>query len=516
MTNTNSYSKQTRDDVLDFYGYLFDDMLEDFIGSEDTGEQSEEIKRIKIFRDALDAGLSSCEVNKKLAEEKLRGIYERNPVELVLKFCFDSNGSENAFRKYDYKGFLKLWKGLGYKKSHSVPEIGCETVGKQKVLTLGKLREYVLTASKPSVGGVSAKTASVTLNIKNESDELDLTSPESESRLSELLCELSESLSEACESARYYFAKYAYYTVCHQITELKELLASYSQMTPAQALDMIGARGADGYSGSIVAGVYSDIEIEELLYGGNDSKQLGKELLRASLNNLALRGTSAHRENISPLFVSSEDGRYLALSEALRERTVIFAHGSDPQKHVECKEAIDKLKISDFYGFALDLGKLYKLLFASVLPDKDENSKEYGKKYVTGILEGKYDMSRSAMMLYLLSVKAALFNVSALINDPESPFDKDSVLTLTRVNEVLDRMGYVNVGDNDSSAEDSALDNLYFELFTADTDSGAVLEALRGRLEEFSDTYGYNPLPFEIAVISAKERSKIILTEKKK
>ncbi len=515
MSNTNSYSKQTRDDVLDFYGYLFDDMLEDFVTSEESEEQSEEIKRIKIFRTALDTGMSTDEVSAKLESEKLRGIYERNPVELVLKFCFDSNGNPNSFRKYDYKGFLTLWKSLGYKKTHSAPEIGCETVGKQKVLTLAKLREYVLTASKPSVGGISAKTASVTLNIKNQSNELDLTSPEAENKLGELLSELSESLSDACESARFYFAKYAYYTVCHQITELIELLRSYSDMTPEQALNMVGARGAEAYSGSVLAGVYTDIEIEEFLYGENDSKQLGKELLRAALNNLALRGTSAYRENISPLFQSFKDGKYLALSEALREKTVIFAHGSDAKKHTETKEAIDKLKISDFYGFALDLGKLYELLFASLLPYAEESTKEYGKKYVAGILEGKYDMSRSATMLYLLAVKASLFNVSALIDDPDSPFDKDSVLTLTRVNEVLDRMGYVNVGDNDSSAEESALDNLYYELFTAENDSGAVLEALRGRLEEFSDTYGYNPLPFEIAHISAKERAKIILTEKK-
>ena len=514
MSTSKAYSKQTRDDMLDFYEYLFDDMLGDFSESADEGGQSEEIKRIKIFREALDARLSTSEVAKRLAEEKLRGIYERNPVELVLKFCFDSNGCENAFCTYGYKEFLKLWKKLGYKKSAGIAEIGCETVGKQRVVTLGKLREYVLMASKPSVGGVSAKTASVTLNIKSEAGELDPSSPDAEEKLCELLTRLSETLSESCESARYYFAKYAYYVICHQITELKELLTLYSDMTPQQALNMISARGAQSHPGSVTAGVYSDVEIEEFLHGENN-KQLGRELLRASLNNLALRGTSAYRESLSPLFVSPDDGKYLALSEAVREKTYILAGGAEPKKHEDCKKIIEKLKISDFYGFAVDFGKLYKLLFASVLPE-DESSKDYGKKYVTGILEGKYDMSRSAMMLYLLSVKASLFNVSALIDDPESPFDRDSVLTLTRVNEVLDRMGYVNVGDNDSSAQESALDNLYYELFTADTDNGAVIEALKGRLEEFSDTYGYNPLPFEIAVISAKERSKIILTEKKK
>ena len=515
MNGQNSYSKETRDDLLDFYGYLFDDMLEDFVDSDVPDSQSEEIKRIKIFKKALEQKLSSAEVSEMLSAEKLRGIYERNPVELVLKFCFDSNGVENAFKKYDYKGFLKLWKSLGYKKTNSIIEIGTETVGKQKVITLGKLMEYVLTSSKPALGGMSAKTASVTLDIKTEWDAIDLSLPDAESRLGKLLTELSQSLCESCESARYYFAKYAYYTVCHQITELIELLSAYVDLTPAQALNMISAKGGESYAGSIVAGVYSDAEIEEFLYASNDGKQLGKELLRASLNNLALRGTSAQRANISPLF-TGENGKYLTLSEALRERTVIFAGGNDLTKHEFCKNAVEGLKISDFYGFALDFGKLYNLLFASVLPEDEDGTKEYGKKYVSDVLDGKYDMSRSAMMLYLLSVKNALFNVSALIDDPESPFDKDSVLTLTRVNQVLNRMGYVNVRDNVSSEEDSALDDLYYELFIAEDSSGAVLEALKSRLEEFADTYGYNPLPFEIAVISAKERSKIILTEKKK
>lgn len=506
--------------TFDDYVDLFQDFLSaDF--SPDSGKivkPTEEERRIAILVQALREQKGLRWVSEKLYSEKLRKLYVRNPIEFVLEHCFLCNDTDRAYQKYNQKAFIALWKALKYDDAASVDlTIRKEQIGKTKrVVTFGSLREFVLNSSKGGSASVgNTATAQITLEIANRMQTLDVTQADAGEKFNRIFQEYARTFKDSAQSVRFYFAKYVYYLICHQVLELKELLLQFSSMAPRAMLKSIREKSGGYYRWSLLTGLRRDIEIEKQIdTPSSDAKQLSKELLRAVRNNFVLMG-AASSDNGFPLLSTGEQ------LSMLTNKTSVFAETTDAVKHAECRRIIKNMQVSDFYGYAIDFSKLYHLLFELLISkketwfDEDDGQSETGKDFIKGILEGKYDMSRSAVLMYLASVRGALFDVERFTKEYNLVFGKDSVLKLTRVNNMLNRMGYVDIGDNVASEEESAVDNLYYELFITPTDNPIALDALSSEIGDFVDEYGYSPIPFEVTDISAKERRKRILREVK-
>lgn len=508
--------------TFDDYADLFQDFLSANFSPDpdETAKPTEEDRRITILVQALREQKGLRWVSEKLRSEKLRKLYVRNPIEFVLEHCFLCNDTDGAYQKYDQKAFIALWKALKYDDAASMDlAIRKEQVGKtgtKSVVTFGSLREFVLNSSKGgSAAAGNTATAQITLEIANRMQTLDVTQADAGEKFNHIFQEYARTFKDSAQSVRFCFAKYVYYLICHQVLELKELLLRFSSMAPRAMLESIREKSGGDYRWSLIGGLRRDNEIEKQIdVPSSDAKQLSKELLRAVRNNFVLMG-AASSGNGFPLLSTGEQ------LSMLTNKTSVFAGTTDAAKHMECRRIIENMQLSDFYGYAIDFSKLYHLLFERLISkkeawfDEDDGRSEAGKDFIKGILEGKYDMSRSAVLMYLASVRGALFDVERFMKEYNLVFGKDSVLDLTRVNDMLKRMGYVNLGDNVVSEAESEVDNLYYELFITPTDNPIALDALSSEIGDFVAEYGYSPIPFEVTDISAKERRKKILREVK-
>ncbi len=504
--------------TFDDYANLFQDLLiADFSPDPDeTVQPTEEERRIAILVQALREQKGLRWVSEKLRSEKLRKLYVRNPIEFVLEHCFLCNDTDGAYQKYDQKAFMVLWKALKYDDAVSVDlAIRKEQIGKTKsVVTFGSLREFVLNSSKggsASAGNTAtAQITQITLEIANRMQTLDVTQADAGEKFNRIFQEYARTFRDSAQSVRFYFAKYVYYLICHQVLELKELLLQFSSTAPKAMLESIWEKSWDDYRWSLLTGLRRDIEIDDY----SDEKQLSKELLRAVRNNFVLMG-AASSGNGFPLLSTGEQ---LCM---LTNKTSVFAEATDAVKHAEYRRIIENMQISDFYGYAINFSKLYHLLFELLISkketwfDEEDTQSEDGKNFIKGVLDGKYDMSRSAVLMYLASVRGALFNVERFMEEYNLVFGKDSVLDLTSVNNMLKRMGYVNLGDNVASEAESEVDKLYIKVFSTPSEAPIALDALSDEIGDFVEEHGYSPIPFEVADISAKERRKRILREVK-
>ena len=103
----NSYVKIGDQD--DRFYENFSSILDD-VSNESHGKQkTEEVRRLKIFLDALKGQWGLSRVEGLLKKEGLRAIYLRNLMEAVLHHCLKCNDTEGAYAKYDHKGFLDLY-----------------------------------------------------------------------------------------------------------------------------------------------------------------------------------------------------------------------------------------------------------------------------------------------------------------------------------------------------------------------------------------------------------------------
>lgn len=511
--------------TFDDYADLFQDFLSaDFsTASDKTAKPTEEERRIAILVQALREQKGLRWVSEKLRSEKLRKLYVRNPIEFVLEHCFLCNDTDGAYQKYDQKAFMTLWKALKYDDAASVDlAIRKEQIGKTKsVVTFGSLREFVSNSSDGESASVgNTKTAQITLEIANRMQTLDVTQADAGEKFNRIFQEYARTFKDSAQSVRFYFAKYVYYLICHQVLELKELLLQFSSTAPKDVLESIRKKSGGDYRWSLLAGLRRDNEMDQQIIKkqidapSSDAKQLSKELLRAVRNNFVLMGAASSGDGF-PLLSTGEQ---LCM---LTNKTSVFAEATDAVKHAEYRRIIENMQISDFYGYAIDFSKLYHLLFELLISkketwfDEENTQSENGKNFIKGVLDGKYDMSRSAVLMYLASVRGALFNVERFMEEYNLVFGRDSVLDLTRVNKMLKRMGYVNLGDNVGSKAESEVDKLYSKVFSTSSEDPIALDALSDEIADFVDEYGYSPIPFEVADISAKERRKRILREVK-
>lgn len=499
------------------YGDLFEDMLNDeefLMVGEPTADLTEDEKRVLIFREALKEEKGLRWVNEKLSAEKLRALYSRNPLEFALKHCLLCNDSDNAYRKYNHKAFLALWKEIKPEMAFLGVKLATEKNGSQKMITFGTLREFVLTSSreKEQQNGLATEDTYTSL-VEQELERIDVTQPTAYDVFRHAFANCCNLLCETSQPTRYYFAKYIYYIICHQIMELKEILTEFTFMKPMEFLAKIKDGSRTYYKWSLRKCMLDHTEVENLVYKEDVDKQPSKVLLKALLDYFVLKGastTSAHMGLLEP-------GDQLSV---LRNKTQIFKDGTDREKHEAFVVAIQEMKLSDFYGYAINFNKLFHLLFERILDkevtwtDDTQRRQDYRKKYIVGVLNGQYDMSRSAVLLFLASAKGALFDVENLKLNKDVLFNDSETLELTRTNHMLNRMGYVNVGDDCSYEQSDQVDGIYFEIFDAPHTELVALDSFSDTIAEFVAEYGFNPIPFELSEITAKTRRENIIKEK--
>ena len=235
----------------------------------------------------------------------------------------------------------------------------------------------------------------------------------------------------------------------------------------------------------------------------------------------------------------------------LCEKTQIFqnAKKEDSDIHNVLSNAINALTPEDFSSYPIDLKKLYSLLFETILCKSssldDENqeldddaetckkiqdtnnitekemikSKNKDKKrlYIERIINAEYDMTRSAFLIFLTSIKGALSDYSRLINDKNSLFSygegdaPDYRLDFDRVNSILNRVGYVGLCEE---AEYDEIDEVYANVFDDEykKDEYNRVFNLISAVSDFYADHNYIPLPFDIAEISANKVKKYIVS----
>lgn len=523
------------------YGEKFEDLLNDenFPNiAQTSSSDSEELKRIKIFRQALFEKKGIKWVNEALASMRLRALYPRNPVEFALKYCFICNDTEGA-PKYNHKDFNKLWDSLETITKDCKNNF--ELSGK---LTFGQLRKFVLENSdNDNLARPALHTQNFTNIISDDLQGIDVTKANALSEFKSAFTKCCEQLSEASYSIRFYFAKYTYYIICHQIIEFLEILTEFSTTTPYEFLTSYDNRNiGKHYFWSLKKGIYDDEVIEFMLrkkvYGdtiydspadedimvGADAdyakkakdepdKELKSELLRSILNNFILYGTSQTDTYFKPF------GKNKSLSE-IKNQYKIFSDAKDKETHATLINGVRDSRISDFYGYPINYNTLYYLLFEKIIShdpiSNDKEQSEQRKDYLLGILKGNFDMSRSAVLLFLASATGALLDYSKLEKDSDIHFIKDDALTLGRINHMLNRMGYVNVGDESPSEDPYVVDEIYYELFTAVQKNVIALDSFSDAIYDIFDEKKYNPLPLDISKMSTDKRKKQILKRNSK
>ncbi len=480
---------------------------------------TEEERRVKVLVQALHKQKGLTWVENELARQRLRKLYLRNPVEFVLRHVFLSNEVDGAYKKYSYADFLVLWE-----KVNAFEQMPEETFGNP--ITFGSLHDYVEKMSKRGPQSNDASTARFTMVISQGANQIDVCSSNAEEELCELYREYLADMVEAVGSVRFYICRTLYYIICNQILELKSIL-SYFSATPAKEVyhDLSKISSFQNRWSLLCPVVRQDLESR---LENNKKPQLTRQLLQSVLDRFVLKGTPADDssyfkvlykpnssmsdlKNLTPIFPQKIDFDIDDIFSIKKQTGKSYKNKRDAEqhciRHAELKKAIEEIKISDFFPYPIDLSKLYDLIFE--LPgmvaepqNMTVDRKGYGNQYLSAVLFGKQDMSRSTMLLFFASAKGLLFKPNELTLIEDLPFAKDWELTGDKVNAMLNRCGYVDVGDEKNKAE-----NVYLKIFDSEWRVfEVVFESLADAMVWCADDYGYSPIPFEVKNISSQKR----------
>lgn len=492
---------------------------------------SSEEQRIIIFREALTSKQGKTWVLNRLKEQQLRAIYTRNPIEFALSYCLQCNETENAYKTYDLDGFIKL--------VNSLPKVAPPN---DKIITFGDLKEYVERNYDPqqSDNKDNHTLPAITIQIQKDVDNIDKTSSSAESDFIKLYHKHYLNMVTASNSIRFYVSEYIYYVLCAQILEFKEILIQFANNTPSKILEYFD--DYNEFSRWTIAGSMAyDKEIENAVHNINDDPlQVSKLLVSSLVKYFPLYGKlQLPVDEVSPLFIHTskekddktgnvkiKSQRVISLSE-LRDETSIFESSSnvaDKESHLEKLNAIHSLELTDFLGYKIDYNQLYNLLVEHfccehiedhediddglcLLESKDSLKKNSKSVFLRSVVSGTMDVSRSALLIILAGAKATIESTDLLLAGQHSILKKD-ILDKERVNSVLNRVGYVDLGDDETPFDLMFRD--YFDNHVEEYQTIKYIEDLCEALFQFMDKqiekYGYSVImPYEITEITSEK-----------
>lgn len=504
----------------DIYEYDLDQLFKGLNSKSNSNDEfSEEEQRILIFRDALQQRKGELWVSKELKAKRLRAIYTRNPIELVILYCLQSNDTNGAFKTYDLNGFIKLVKSL--------PKIAPP---EEDLTTFGHLHDYVErhNAFRDFIDDDERRSLpAITQKIKKEIDGLDKTSPSAEGRFIDIYHQHLMYLVNTSSSIQYYVSKYIYYILCAQILEFKEILSMFSENTPEKALHLI-LEDKEHYSQWTLAGkIAFDEKVESSVENDDNSLQISKILLSSLTKYFPLYGKLQSRaDSVSPLFVHMSDSnkdagtkRVISFAQ-LKDETFIFESSSNfanKKLHIEKEKAINALTISDFYGFRIDYNQLYGILFETIsgaknyvledesieVAEKEKSEQKIQSKFLRSIVGGTMDVSRSALLMLLASAKSVIDSTDLLLTGDYSILRKD-ILDLDRVNYILNRVGYVDLSDDDDELSFDSIYEIFFDTYVEEEKNISYINDLTIAVSDFIETHGQSAMPFEMTEISSE------------
>ncbi len=198
------------------------------------------------------------------------------------------------------------------------------------------------------------------------------------------------------------------------------------------------------------------------------------------------------------------------------------------EQHNRLVEMLSSTKVEDFFGYGVDLNKIYDILFERVFnldgsfesatlknriekikrkiknSIKKENVKtpitslerkeledsirkrivkeirDIKASYIRKMIDGQYTMTRQAFLTSLSSIKGAMYLIDDYIKDErEEELTYKAILDITRIDAILDRISFYNLteavgdetepeGTDPNSCNDSNYyDRIYFKIFSA-------------------------------------------------
>ena len=486
-------------------------------------KETKTITRNEIFIKALNEFRNLNWVEEELAKNSLDPIRIRRPDEVVLKFALLCNSMEKA-PKYNYKGFISLWNDLSLQKNRTWKQDSntSETLTFQQIFDIVKENKY------NDEKQIWQQTLAVTQEISDDLNTLiDFEGDSVVEDFKTFFEKYIDKFADASQSGRYYFFKYLYFLIVHEIGELKDTLLWLTEDTWNNKIDEIFDNESDtddsdsptprsDYFEKIDANIKRNKMISAL-YNVNDHPEAFKVqgsrvILSNILSNFLLFGVSQTDKHFK-LF----DDKNTTLSH-LNNQTKLFSGGRKKEEHNKIVENLKNTVVEDFYGYKVSLNKAYNILFNSSFSDvtsqddKLTTNKEKGH-FVLNIYKSRYDISRSTMLLFLLSLKFALFDTEKYLYSTPF-FNKTCEINYTNVNKLLKRMGYVPIGFNSGTERAKLIDKLYKKLFSAPKSEHPEI---LGVLYDFMDIlkeedpnyedYEFLPvIPFETSKTSARMR----------
>lgn len=486
------------------YDEFFLEILEEQLTPENVSRitdigNSKEKDRIHLIAEVLVRRGGYNETSDILKEQKMRRLYTRSPFEFALVFCLKYNDTEND-DKYDLDEFIRLLTRLN---------IGVNAAGIARKMpsTLSELRDVILKNTVINKEN-HRETIRYTQNISYSLNNINYSNREdAEKDLQRLLNEKIALMCNAQESIRYYLCKYIYHIICDQLIEMQKIVADLRESSQDYIVKYF--EQMKDLSVNIFSFPYQitcSQEFDDYISGKLSSSMTDRQLI---------------------LYLTSK--ALLLTRIGLRDKTYLL--GNDPPEDSNNAEFYHKFNdaiLLCFQNEAIDYEKVFSLIFYqssnNMISSKNKNkhiSDKEKKKFMESLLTGEADISRNALLFFLMNARATLGNNDNLTNysgtDKEGflLFNKDyDELDLGRINYILETAGYtpLSIEDADTTideltnqnnlSEEDIIEQLYSLAIAADIEE---TERISDLIEALISYYENNDI-FDYDIVCLKAR----------
>ena len=450
-----------------------------------------EKERIDIISEILEKKGGYDEAEAILKRKRMRQLYTRSPFELALVFCLKYNDANNN-DKYNLDDFIRLLKKM---------KIGINSAGTAKKMpdTLAELRKVILENTSLNEKN-TRETVRYTQSISSMLNDVNYSSrKDAEIVLRRILDEKISLMVNAQESIRYYLCKYIYHILSSQIIEMQKIIFELRGKKENYITDYLtDMRNKSCNVFSYRYRITCNEKFDECIFGSSfTSMNPFQFVLYLTGDTLMLKGLD------------------------IRDKTYLLSD-TEPAKKADAEfyKNFNESVLSCFKDYSIDYKKLFSLVFYenSMMSVSDKEKESFMKSLLTG----ESDLSRTALIWFLMNARASLENNSTLTDyngkDKEDYllFYKDyDEIDFSRVNYILRSVGYypLSVDNPDADFEkikessnisaESMIEQLYGLILRSDIDdidkNSALIEALT--------TYYENNDIFDYDIINLKARS---------
>ena len=458
-----------------------------FLDYEVNNPQGSENSRWSCFKNALNKGWSEAKLNQVLSEKKLRKLYLNGTVHESLLFACVKINECNTQKKFNWEAYKKL---LAYFSARLKADLKPKDYPVQtaEIKTFHDLKTFLEQNTPKKKDAEEYETRTHTVYLESEKfGKLDYTK---DNILDEVYAIILENIRESSASSitgRYYFFKYLYFSIIHQVEEFKEILRNYA---------------LSGFENSAAKLKSREFRNRWSLYD-----QTADNLRRAAA---AERSDEIYTKKYITLRTSD---RMMLTGFKDKYKKTYFPE--TPEKREAILKEISKITPDFFGAFPLSNAEIFDSLFLYEYNVDDRTDPK--RKYITPLRTGKISVSRTALIMALFSARQMLDipiggkDFATLYEenyDPENriPYQK---ITVSRIGSILQRCGYPEL----SASEKNPMvdfDRIILDLLDPNKNNEARISAFTVFLRNFYDEYDVNLLPLELP----RKHTEKILAEK--